>query len=694
VEQETQYVAQQATGGMVQSLAPTGAQWEVVIIKAGKSKTGDYFPVETLQAAVPLFEGAAAFALSQAQHVKDSMQKPVKDIVGWYDNVRIVGNEVVARLNLFQTADWLRLNLLDLEKNKQLGVLGISVDLDGYAKVQEVAGEKVRYWNKFTSVNGGGDIVWDPAAGGGFKKALAAVGAQTQTEEEDPMKEKLLKLLQTRRPEAYAKIDVKTVTEDELMKLIEEAVPAQTQQTATQQAGAVKPEDVQKLLQADARVRLTTALMDSKLPLPTQAKIRKMYEGQIFEDAALQQTIALEREYLGQLTETGKVSGLGDDIHIEVEGEAERVQASFTKMIFADNPKLLRHLSEEEFPKSDAPAFRSLRQAYTRLTGDSTVSGRIDPSRQRLQQTISSATFPNLLANSMYRRLLADYREQDFGERRIITVGSAPDFRTRDNIRIGYFGDLSTADPETGDYTEIAAVADEKVSYAVGQKGNILTITRKTIINDDLRGVQKLVGRLGRAARRTFARFVWNFFMNNATYDVDSVAWFHANHGNLKSQGLAAAEIADAILKLLNQTEPGSGEKIGINGIGGGAAAMGLLLAVPTALWDTARKENSRQYLDNNFTPNPVQFVFGERGENIIVNPLFTDTNDWGVFRDPADVESIHIDFLNGQEEPELFLQDVPTVGQMFVADKLQYKIRHEYGGDVTDVRGAVKAVV
>jgi hypothetical protein len=37
---------------------------------------------------------------------------------------------------------------------------------------------------------------------------------------------------------------------------------------------------------------------------------------------------------------------------------------------------------------------------------------------------------------------------------------------------------------------------------------------------------------------------------------------------------------------------------------------------------------------------------------------------------------------------------NVPTVGQMFVADKLQHKIRHEYGADLVDFRGAVKAVV
>ena len=74
--------------------------------------------------------------------------------------------------------------------------------------------------------------------------------------------------------------------------------------------------------------------------------------------------------------------------------------------------------------------------------------------------------------------------------------------------------------------------------------------------------------------------------------------------------------------------------------------------------------------------------------------PLLTDANDWGLFADPADIDILEVAFLNGQEEPEFFLADTPTQGLMFTADKIQYKIRHEYGGVVVDFRGSYKAVV
>lgn len=678
VKAETQYIMQQADFKILQALDKEGWEWEVILIQAGISKTDHYFPVDVLQAAVPLFEGSRAFAHDAAQHVDSSVKKPVGDIVGWYDQIRMSGDQMVARLRLLQTADWLRQMLMDAWSKGKKDLLGLSIDAEGSGAVKQVGNQKVMWINKINKVNGT-DIVWDPAAGGAFIKVLAA--NETKTKEEDAMREKLLKLLQARRPDLYAKINAQTATEEELTKMLEDAIPAQ-QAVSVQQSQGPSQEDVTKLLMADSRNRVHLALAESKLPEVACAKIRKQFEGRIAEDAQIQQAIAEEREYLGKITESGRVVGLGD-ADVRVEGEAERMQMSLHKLF---------GVQDEAVKKSDTPAFTGIRQAYVRITGDAAVRGVCDPS-QKIQQAITSTTFANLLGNTLYRKLLQDYREQNYGERNIITVGSAPDLRTREAVRLGYFGDLSIVDPQTDDYAEIAAPLDEKISYAVTTRGNILTITRKTIINDDLRGVTRMVGRLGRAARRTFAQFVWNFWINNPALDYDSVAWFHASHANLQSAALSAAEIEAGLIKLANMTEFGSSKTLGLN-FSGGINTLRCWLVVPNGLFGTALKENMREYLDANLTPNPVRYAFGQNGERIIVNPLLSDANDWGIFRDPMDIESIYVDFLGGQEEPELFLADQPTIGQMFVADKLQYKIRHEYGGDIVDHRGAMKAVV
>jgi hypothetical protein len=81
-------------------------------------------------------------------------------------------------------------------------------------------------------------------------------------------------------------------------------------------------------------------------------------------------------------------------------------------------------------------------------------------------------------------------------------------------------------------------------------------------------------------------------------------------------------------------------------------------------------------------------------GLEVVSVPYWTDTNNWFLSASPMDVPTIEIGFLNGREEPELFVQDEPTNGSMFSNDKITYKVRHIYGGAVLDYRGLQGNVV
>jgi hypothetical protein len=276
--------------------------------------------------------------------------------------------------------------------------------------------------------------------------------------------------------------------------------------------------------------------------------------------------------------------------------------------------------------------------------------------------------------------------------------GGVASFDNVDALRVQYLADLAVVDPEAADYAEIVPPGDEIVQYHAIQVGGLLTISRKALLSDNLGASQKMVGRIGRAARRTKAKYVWAFAMNNVAYDVDSVAWFDAAHGNLGATALTADLtganlIITALMALANMTEPGSGETLGLPAL----RDLRLWLAVPTALLGVAHALNSSNTLPNAGNvqcPNPIYHLFGENDERVIVNPLFTDATDWYVFRDPDEVDSIEIGYVLDQREPQLFVASVPTIGQMFVADKQQFKVRDEYGAEILDYRGGYKAVV
>jgi len=84
------------------------------------------------------------------------------------------------------------------------------------------------------------------------------------------------------------------------------------------------------------------------------------------------------------------------------------------------------------------------------------------------------------------------------------------------------------------------------------------------------------------------------------------------------------------------------------------------------------------------------------QGLPIEVVPVWywTDTNDWCLSASPDVLASIELGFLDGQEDPEIFVQDMPATGSMFSNDQMTFKIRHIYGGAVLDYRGLYKSVV
>ena len=297
------------------------------------------------------------------------------------------------------------------------------------------------------------------------------------------------------------------------------------------------------------------------------------------------------------------------------------------------------------------------------------------------------------MASTLNRLLLRDYAAAKYRQDEIISRITAPaDFRNQERIRVGYFGDLSTV-AEDEDYEEIPAVTDERIQYAVTTRGNLLTITRRTIINDDLGFVAAQVAKLGRSAARTLAKYVWAFAISNATYDADGLAWFHGTHGNLGATGLSATiatsvallDIAD--LAFFNMTEKDSGEKLALSGP--------YLLVVPKAVHSIAIAINQAQYQDAVFSPNPWYHAFGVNNERIFANPLFgSEANDWIMLDISGNVDLVEIGFLQGRQNPEFFLADQPTAEAMFVSDKIRYKVRHEYAGDLLDYRGGYKAVV
>ncbi|MBN2427108.1 MAG: hypothetical protein JXK94_02100 [Deltaproteobacteria bacterium] len=606
-----------------------GYVWRVQVNQYGLGKDGRInWPREPLVAALPMMEGARVFALNESQHQagNKTFGKSVREIVGWLRNTTDTGKAIEADLVILKSAKWLRDGLVDSHKQGKPDLFGLSLDVTGTAATKTINGKKVREPVKITHVEV--DVVYEPTNNGKFIRMAAA--------------------------EAGARKD----------------------QVMEQETGAQAGTDMQKMQKMMCTTLLQTELAGSKLPAAIQDKLKVQFGGKLFEVDDLQAAIRLEKETLDKMTGSGGVVGSGD-VRI-VRESSEKFQAA-VDMLFGVQV-------QDKF--ADITPFKSLRAAYAEMTGDAEVRGFLDPDQtQRMQAAYGSATFSYILGNSLYRRLVMDYKEiPDYGVSRLVgpNIRNAKDFKTLESVRIGYYGDLPDVDPETEDYPDLAEVGDERIDYALNQKGGIITVTRKMILNDDVRALQRVISRLPRAARRTLAKRCWGKFINNATYKGDDVAVFHDDHGNLGSTAYGITSALAAKTAFAQQTEPESGERLMLRPV---------TIAFPSELYGIVKNVND-------FNPQAVSISEGNTmfkyfdPEGLIECPFMTDADDWMMFADPAEVEILELAYLNGQQEPEMFVADNPAIGQMFVADKMQYKIRHEYECEIADYRGAYKAVV
>jgi len=658
VERQIEYVKVQASvrisGAQEKEAEDYGHKWRVRVLEFGTDLNGTHWTKEPLLAALSSFEGAKVFLLSEAQHQagKHPFGKPPREIVGWLSGVVSDDKGIDADFNILKTATAqpLRDALVDSWERGNPDLLGLSVDLNGKAEKRVVAGKKVNYLLSVAGVTV--DVVYEPAAGGKFLRMAAA---KQNLEKEEEMKVKLLAALKGKNPSLYAsKVQGKeeSITEDEIIGLL-----ASVEGGEDILKGAQRAADAARLTACS--MTLKEELRESKLPEPVQDKVKRQFEGKAFEIETLRAAIKDEKETLDKLTASGAVFGSGD-----------------IKVGASDMEKRIKML--DDFFDGKVHSFKA---CYTNITGDEQVTGHLKAAT-RLRASIDSTSFAEILGDAMQRRMVREYGLPGLDDwKKLADIVPLNDFRTNHRPRMGGYGDLPTV--AQGDpYTALASPGDEEATYAAFKKGGTEDVTLEATKNDDAGAIRRIPTKLARSAKRTLHKFVFDFLRSNPTI-YDSVALFHANHANLATAALDATSLAARRRAMLKQAEADSSEVLGI---------PAKYLVVPIDL-DKSAYDLVAGPRNSDFNPTGADFTRTLQMEMIVV-PYWTDINNWFLVADKGDIPTIEVGFLDGREDPELFVQDLPNVGSMFNNDKLTYKIRHIYGGAVIDYRGLDGSIV
>ena len=664
-------------GSFAAAPAETNGRWRVRAIRAGMSANGVFYPEAALREALPRFDGARVLVRSDEDHAA-GRATDVRNLVGRLVAPRWTGDAIEAELELLEPDGPVARLLRAARDRGMTGLMGLSIVATGRARADEApdgeGGTRLaRVVEAILDVRSV-DLVVEPAAGGALIALAEAVRRPREefrrNREGEDMRERMRKYVAERLGAARLEGVADDAGGDEALEaLYREAVapPEGAEDPAPQDAAAL----------AAARLEARAALAGSGLPAAARERLAARFAEAPLGDLAaprVRETMAAERAYLAAAAPGGQVEGLGG---ARPAAGSARPAAGSARIVESRGDKV-RAMWDALLDPDDASCV-SLRAAYVETTGDERVTGLLRHcDRARLTEALDTDAIGEVLGDSIARRMIADYRETGVydGWTRWCSTAPAMDFRTQRRVRWGGYANLSDVS-EGADYAAMSTPSDEEETYSISKRGGTESVTLEAIRNDDAMALQRLPVKLSRAAKRTLSAFATAFLTANGAL-ADGTALFHASHKNLGATALSAAALAAARLAMVKQTELTSDKALGI-----GPRSLLVPFDLEASAVDLFRRSTNN---DRNFVQSLAL--------DVIPVPELTDATDWYLAADPMDIPTVEIGFLDGRREPELFVQDNPSVGSLFAADKITWKVRHIYGGAVLDHRGLYKAEV
>lgn len=289
----------------------------------------------------------------------------------------------------------------------------------------------------------------------------------------------------------------------------------------------------------------------------------------------------------------------------------------------------------------------------------------------------TTGDFPSLMANVANKRLRAAYEQLAMPYRMWARrAPNLPDFKSVLVASLSGAPDLQQVN-EHGEF-KYGSVSDAGVTYQAITYGRIVPFTRQAIVNDDLRGFDRMAAAFGDAAARKQNALVLAQLTTNPLM-ADGNALFVAGHGNYVSTGTAISlsTLSDMRKSFRKQT---------------GMAGEPLNLMARWLLVPSDQETVAYQYTSNNYQPTAQNGIspFGPSGPSplqVIVDPMLdaSSTTAWYGLADSAQADTVEFAFVDGSEGVVMDLEEG------FDIDGIAMKARMDFAARAIDWRGAYK---
>lgn len=293
---------------------------------------------------------------------------------------------------------------------------------------------------------------------------------------------------------------------------------------------------------------------------------------------------------------------------------------------------------------------------------------------------MGGSDFSSLLANVANKRLRQAYEENPGTYVRWARrAPDLPDFKPTSVVQLSAVPDLLQLN-EHGEFS-YASMSDGAITYQLATYGRTVAFTRQAIVNDDLRGINRVIEGFAAAARRLENRLVYAQLTANANMP-DGNALFSTAHGNNGTGGGSALQLtALQTARAAMRTQMGlQSEELNLSPA---------YLIVPAALESTAYQLTSAAMLAATYDKVNEFRNGGRTALEPIVEPVLDGVNTagWYLAANSGQVDTVEYCFLEGADGP------VVEARPNFDTDGIAIKARHDFAAKVIDFRGLYRGV-
>ena len=294
-----------------------------------------------------------------------------------------------------------------------------------------------------------------------------------------------------------------------------------------------------------------------------------------------------------------------------------------------------------------------------------------------------TAAFPSILDNAINKAYVEGHNTVAVTFDKWVKKGSLKDFKTHDNSYIaGPAGEFLEV-PEGGELKHDVFEDKKRPTRKLKTYGRQFTLTRQAFINDDIDLVTRIPAKYAASARKTQNKQIYQVLVGNpAIYDGTQL--FNKAHKNVLAQGTGITKEAMQAMIMALQTQTDEFGEVCIIRPATIIVPTGYAFDMYTLFFSpTINTEGNTQAVNPLYRYRDSIEVVEDPTINVLSGG-FGNVMPWWLVGSKDDTDFMEIDYLNGQEIPNIRRMETPgTLG--FVWD-----IYLDWGISVMDYRGAV----